>query len=68
MEIPGLNEVLVSNGDSNVSTLKCDVIESRPVFLLSNDDIYNLGHFSNDLMGIWSMIMMSGRCLFIYIF
>ncbi len=34
---------------------QCDEIEERPTFVLSNDDIFNLGHYMNDVMGIWSM-------------
>ena len=37
----------------------CDIIETRPTFILSNDDIYNLGHYYNDLIGIWGMLTLS---------
>jgi hypothetical protein len=37
----------------------CSSIESRPTFVLSNDDIYNLGHYINDVMGIWSMAVLA---------
>lgn len=38
---------------------KCDVIENRPTFILSNDDIFNLGHYYNDVMGIWGMLTLA---------
>lgn len=40
---------------------KCDVIETRPVFVNTNDDIFNLGHYSNDVVGVWGSVMLSGR-------
>jgi hypothetical protein len=39
---------------------RCDVVEHRPTFVLSNDDIFNLGHYYNDVMGIWGMLTMAG--------
>lgn len=39
---------------------QCDIIETRPTFVLSNDDIFNLAHYFNDLMGVWGMLMLSG--------
>ena len=39
---------------------KCDIIETRPAFVLSNDDIFNLGHYINDVMNVWNMLMLSG--------
>ena len=39
----------------------CDIWEEKPVFLSSNDDIYNLGHFSEDLITTWAMVVMSNR-------
>ena len=38
----------------------CDIIETKPVFIVSHDDIYNLAHFMNDAMTLWSMLMLSG--------
>ena len=38
---------------------RCDIVETRPTFVLSNDDIYNLGHYYNDLMGVWGMLQLS---------
>jgi hypothetical protein len=40
---------------------QCDEMEERPTFLLSNDDIFNLGHYINDVMGIWSMFSMANQ-------
>lgn len=37
----------------------CDIYETRPTFVLSNDDIYNLGHYYNDVISIWNMIVLS---------
>jgi hypothetical protein len=39
----------------------CDVVETRPTFVLSNDDIFNLGHYINDVMGVWAMTVLSRR-------
>ncbi len=39
----------------------CDVIEKRPTYILSNDDIYNLGHYMNDVMSIWQMVVMTNN-------
>lgn len=39
----------------------CDVYETRPTFVLSNDDIFNLGHYINDVIGIWAMTVLAGR-------
>lgn len=40
---------------------ECEVYESRPAFVLSNDDIYNLGHYINDVQGIWAMTVLANR-------
>ena len=40
---------------------KCDIYETKPTFIVSNDDIFNLGHYMNDVMSIWSMLVMSNR-------
>lgn len=45
----------------SVENKQCDVYESRPTFILSNDDIYNLGHYMNDVMGIWNMVTLANR-------
>ena len=31
----------------------CNEIETRPTFVMSNDDIFNLGHYMNDVMAVW---------------
>ena len=41
--------------------MKCDAYENRPTFVVSNDDIYNLGHYYNDLMGIWANVVFFGK-------
>jgi hypothetical protein len=38
----------------------CDVYEDRPVLVLSNDDIFNIGHYINDVATIWNMLVMWG--------
>lgn len=58
IEIPGLQ---VNKRGGLTEPIECSVVESKPTFLLSNDDIYNLGHFSNDLITIWSMTLMASR-------
>lgn len=40
---------------------KCDVWERRPTFVLSNDDSFNLSHYINDVIMMWSMLLLSGR-------
>ena len=40
---------------------ECDIIETTPTFLTSNDDIFNLAHYINDVMDVWTMIMISGK-------
>lgn len=44
----------------DASDTECDMTIRKPVFVLSNDDIYNLGHYINDVMAIWSMLTMWG--------
>ena len=56
-----------NNDNNNVDNVlkdiysQCDIIETKPVFLVSHDDIYNLAHFMNDAMSLWSMLMLSGK-------
>jgi len=57
--IPGLAHVSVPA--HSVAPMPCDVTEERPVFVMSNDDIFNLGHYMNDVMTVWNMIMLSQR-------
>ena len=40
---------------------ECDVHEKRPAFVMSNDDIYNLGHYMNDVMGVWCMLLLANK-------
>lgn len=40
---------------------QCDEWEERPAFVLSNDDPFNLSHYMNDVMMIWSMLVLAGR-------
>jgi hypothetical protein len=40
---------------------ECEVWEERPTFVLSNDDPFNLSHYMNDVMMIWSMLVLAGR-------
>jgi hypothetical protein len=48
-------------GIPSITQRDCDVVEKRPTFILSNDDIYNLGHYINDVIGIWAMTILSNR-------
>eukprot|EP01040_Poterioochromonas_malhamensis_P008006 gene8006-8654_t len=45
------------------ATQDCSKKETRPTFILSNDDIFNLGHYMNDVMGIWSMSVLANRAM-----
>ena len=38
----------------------CTVWETRPTFVLSNDDVFNLSHYMNDVIMIWSMLILAG--------
>lgn len=60
MAIPGLQQHIMTRNQA-IESNHCDVFESRPVFLLSNDDIYNLGHYSDDLISMWHMLALSGQ-------
>jgi hypothetical protein len=37
------------------------IVESRPTFIISNDDNFNLGHYMNDVMNVWQMSVLAGR-------
>lgn len=37
----------------------CDRYEDSTAFLLSNDDIFNLGHYINDVMMVWAQMAMT---------
>jgi hypothetical protein len=50
------------NDDSTAfSADLCDVVENRPTFIVSHDDIYNLAHFMNDAGNVWTMLLLSGQ-------
>lgn len=40
---------------------QCDSTEHRPTYILSNDDIFNLGHYMNDVLTVWQMVTMSNH-------
>lgn len=53
-----------SNENPNIKWMdkeECDIIENRPTFLTSNDDIFNLAHYINDVMDLWTIIILSGK-------
>ena len=45
----------------NPALAQCDLWEERPTFVLSNDDPFNLSHYMNDVIMIWSMLVLAGR-------
>lgn len=68
-DIPGRQHIMGSE-TSEVSTAKDmkdtlrirkTVVESRPTFIISNDDNFNLGHYMNDVMNVWQMSVLAGR-------
>ena len=61
--IPGLSVQYIDSGNQkpNSTNRLCQRRESRPTFILSNDDPFNLGHYINDVMGVWSMIVLSRK-------
>jgi len=72
-EVPGRQHIETSHSrptsslsdplaaESRPSEMKCDEIETRPTFIVSNDDIYNLGHYINDVMGVWAAVVMANK-------
>lgn len=56
--IPGRVHVHIPAGSPH-SKQHCDETENRPVFVISNDDIYNLGHYMNDVMTVWHMLTLA---------
>lgn len=40
---------------------RCDIVENRPTFITSNDDIFNLGHYINDVVSVWSMVVLANQ-------
>ena len=59
--IPGFVNINRKDIDKDKFLSKCDIIETRPTFILSNDDIFNLGHYSNDVIGIWNMLVLANK-------
>ena len=63
-DIPGMHHI---NFDDNMDDdivldfAQPDEVESRPTFIISNDDIFNLGHYMNDVMNVWQMAILAGR-------
>ena len=56
--IPGRAHVDVPVGQTREQ--HCTTTETRPVFVMSNDDIYNLCHYFNDVMTVWNMVTLAG--------
>jgi len=56
---PGLRHDTGTTYQQAVQT--CELVERRPAFVLSNDDIFNLGHYINDVIAIWSMAVLAHR-------
>lgn len=67
LDVPGIrhHETGEKPSDNPMDRLRevshCDLIIDEPTFVLSNDDIYNLGHYINDVMGIWAMVTLANR-------
>lgn len=40
---------------------ECHEVETRPTFVISNDDIHNLGHYINDVALVWNMAVLANR-------
>ena len=59
-DVPGILHEHVGRTEAD-KDMRCDVTEKRPVFVISNDDIFNLGHYMNDVMTVWNMIALSKR-------
>jgi hypothetical protein len=57
-QVPGFHAE-ASAGSFKLLQEGCEVVENRPTFVVSNDDIYNLGHYYNDVMGVWSMVVLA---------
>ena len=45
--------------NAKYSESECDFTETRPVFIVSHDDVYNAAHFMNDVMLVWAMLFLS---------
>ena len=59
-DVPGILHEHVGRSEAH-KDMRCDEIEKRPVFVISNDDIFNLGHYMNDVMTVWNMVTLSKR-------
>ena len=68
-DIPGRQHI---NGQENfedsntkdakdTTRIRKTIVESRPTFIISNDDNFNLGHYMNDVMNVWQMSVLAGR-------
>ena len=62
-DIPGREHILQLSGRVDESVEDYDILELRPTFIISNDDIFNLGHYMNDVMNVWHMSLMAGKNL-----
>ena len=61
-EIAGKRHISPGDGRyEEASSSVCDYVEKRPTFVISNDDIYNLGHYINDVASVWNMAVLAGR-------
>ena len=40
---------------------KYEVTERRPTFIISHNDIFNLGHHMNNIMNVWQMSVLAGN-------
>eukprot|EP01041_Mallomonas_annulata_P006895 gene6895-13990_t len=56
---PGHKHVALSQTER--VDMQCDETEDRPVFFISHDDIFNIGHHINDVVAVWTMVVLSGR-------
>lgn len=59
-EIPGKLHI-PDEGRVYDESRECDEVETRPTFVISNDDIYNLGHYINDVALVWNMAVLANR-------
>lgn len=63
-DIPGWHHIEMNDSmkDDDVKDFaQPDEVEIRPTFIISNDDIFNLGHYMNDVMNVWQMTILAGR-------
>jgi hypothetical protein len=61
---PGPGHLHINTPSLSVSDVEkvgtCDHWETRPTFFLSNDDPFNLSHYYNEVIMIWSMLLLAG--------